>query len=109
RFRSHRRWATPASFVSRFLPALRAVVPVFAGVADVSAPRLVVPLALASAIWYGALIYLGGVVGRNWQQIMSIMDQASGWLLAIALVFIAAIAWWLIRTPRSGPQWRRSK
>lgn len=100
----YRRWGTPAIFVSRFLPALRAVVPIFAGVTDVSAPRLIIPLVLASALWYGALVYIGGVFGRNWEQIMAIMDQASGWLLAVALVSIAAIAWWWIRTRRHEPR-----
>lgn len=96
----YRRWGTPAIFVSRFLPALRAVVPVFAGVTDVSAPRLIIPLVLASALWYGALIYIGGVVGRNWQQIMEIMNQASGWLLGVAVILLGGIAWWWIRTRR---------
>lgn len=98
--RFYRRWGTPAIFVSRFLPALRAVVPIFAGVTDVSAPRLIIPLVLASALWYGALIYIGGIFGRNWQQIMEIMNEASGWLLGVAVVLIAAIAWWWIRTRR---------
>ncbi len=96
----YRRWGTPAIFVSRFLPALRAVVPVFAGVTSVSAPRLVVPLVLASALWYGALVYVGGVIGRNWRQVMAIMDSASGWLLAVAVVALAAIGWWWVKTRR---------
>lgn len=96
----YRRWGTPAIFVSRFLPGLRAVVPVFAGVTNVSAPRLFVPLTLASAIWYGGLVYLGGVVGRNWDHILAILDRVSGWLLVLAVVVMAAIAWWWIRTRR---------
>ena len=98
----YRRWGTPAIFVSRFLPALRAVVPVFAGVTDVSAPRLIIPLTIASAAWYGALVYLGGVIGRNWHEIMAIMERASGWLMAIAALVIGAITWWWLKTRHHG-------
>ncbi len=98
--RFYRRWGTPAIFVSRFLPALRAVVPIFAGVTHVPLPRLLVPLVLASALWYGALIYVGGIVGRNWQHIVSIFDQVSIWLLVVAAALIGGIAWWWVRSRR---------
>ena len=98
----YERWGTPAILVSRFLPALRAVVPVFAGVTGVSVPRLIIPLTIASAAWYGALVYLGGVIGRNWHEIMTIMERASGWLMAIAALVIGAISWWWLKTRRDG-------
>ena len=41
----------------------RAVVPVFAGVTNVSWPRLVIPAAVASAAWYGLLVYIGSSRG----------------------------------------------
>src|SRR5690606_35574243 len=64
------RWGTPAIFVSRFLPAFRALVPVFAGVSHVPLLRVLPPLALASGLWYGILVYLGVLASRNWQAIM---------------------------------------
>lgn len=42
-------------FVSRFIPGVRAVVPPFAGIAGLGAARALIPMALASAIWYGAI------------------------------------------------------
>jgi membrane protein DedA with SNARE-associated domain len=51
--------------VSRFLPAFRALVPVFAGVTRVPLRRVLLPLALASALWYGALVYLGAMAGAT--------------------------------------------
>lgn len=88
------RWGTPAIFVSRFLPAFRALVPVFAGVTHVPLRRVLVPMAVASGLWYGALVYLGAMAGRNWEVILAFMNRVSGVLLLVAVVLIAALAWW---------------
>ena len=92
--RFYTRWGTPAILVSRFLPGFRAVVPVFAGVSRVPLMRLFVPLALASALWYGALVYIGAVAGRNWAEIMAFFNRFSTILLSVAAVLVAAFAWW---------------
>ena len=91
----YQRWGVPAIFISRFLPAFRALVPVFAGVTHVPLRRVLPPMAIASAIWYGTLVYLGAAAGRNWEALMAFFDRASGVLLAIALVLVALVAvWW---------------
>lgn len=91
----YKKWGTPAIFLSRFLPAFRAMVPVFAGVTHVSFPRVFVPLAAASAIWYGFLVYLGAMAGKNWDAIMKFFSGASTVLLIIAAVLITAFGvWW---------------
>ena len=93
--RFYRRWGTPAILVSRFLPAFRAVVPVFAGVANVTWPRLVVPAAIASAAWYGLLVYIGASAGRNWDQIVSFFERFNDVLLVVAALLLVAVgAWW---------------
>src|SRR3989442_8500779 len=48
----YRRHGAYGIFLSRLLPVWRAVVPPFAGVAGLSPPRTLVPLAPASALWY---------------------------------------------------------
>jgi membrane protein DedA with SNARE-associated domain len=89
------RWGTPAIFVSRFLPAFRALVPVFAGVTRVPLRQVIAPLALASALWYGGLVYLGALAGRNWDDIMRFFSQASTLLLVLgALLFVLLAVWW---------------
>lgn len=94
----YERWGTPAIFVSRFLPAFRALVPVFAGVTHLPLRRLLPPLAVASGIWYGTLVWLGALAGRNWQAIVAIFAQASTGLLVIAAVLVAGVAAWWWRT-----------
>ena len=95
------KWGTPAIFVSRFLPAFRAMVPVFAGVTHVSFARVFIPLAAASGLWYGLLVYLGAIAGNNWRAILGFFSQASSILLGIAVVLLAAFAYWWIKSRKA--------
>jgi membrane protein DedA with SNARE-associated domain len=97
------RWGVGAIFVSRFLPAFRAMVPVFAGVTRTSPWRVGIPLAAASAIWYGALVWLGALAGRNFQAIIDFFERASSVLMAIAGVLLLAFTVWWARTRRHPP------
>lgn len=92
------RWGPLAIFFSRFFPALRALVPVFAGVSRLSFPRTAIPLATASGIWYGALTWLGSTIGRNWEAVTRTFDQVSGVLLWVAVPLIVGIVVWWWRT-----------
>jgi len=92
------RWGTPAIFMSRFLPGFRAMVPVFAGVTHVSAWKVAPPLITASALWYGALVWVGATAGRNFGAILEFLDGISTVLLIVAGVLIAGFAWWWWRS-----------
>ena len=100
--RFHARWGAPAIFLSRFLPGVRAVVPVFAGVARQSPLSVFIPLSLASGIWYGALVMAGTVAGRNLDAILATLDGVNRTLLLVALglVVVAGFAWFRSRKPR---------
>lgn len=102
--RMHRfygRWGTPAIFLARFLPGLRAVVPAFAGVSHRSFLPVAVPVALASAIWYGVLVWVGAAAGRNLDTIVRWLTHTNRVLLGLALVATAAVAVWWWRSRRS--------
>ncbi|MBB4638703.1 DedA family protein [Longimicrobium terrae] len=86
-------------FVSRFLPAFRAVVPIFAGTTGMSFWRAAVPIAVASGAWYGLIVYLGATAGQNWDRIRAAVDASGRWL-AIAAAILAVIVvwfWWKSR------------
>jgi membrane protein DedA with SNARE-associated domain len=89
------RWGTPAILFSRFLPMFRAAVPVFAGVTHVPASRVILPMAIASAAWYGTLVYVGSAAGKNWDEILAFFDRFSTVLLGMAgVLVIAFLVWW---------------
>jgi membrane protein DedA with SNARE-associated domain len=90
-------------FVSRFLPMFRAVVPIFAGTSKVGWVRTLVPLALASGLWYGAIVYLGATAGRNWTQIRATVEASGRWLFIAAAILAADVGlWWWRSRRRSG-------
>lgn len=100
------RFGIPAIFLSRFLPAFRAMVPVFAGISHISAWKVLPPVVIASGVWYGLLVYLGAFAGRRLDQIIGVFESISGALLWVALAALAGVSvwWWRSRHhhPREG-------
>jgi membrane protein DedA with SNARE-associated domain len=93
--RFYDRWGTPAIFLTRFLPGIRSVVPVFAGVTLQGWLPVALPIALASAIWYGGLVALGAWAGSNIDQLAGLLDRINLGLGAAAVVLVLALfAWW---------------
>ncbi len=93
----YQRHGTYGIFVSRLLPVWRAVVPPFAGIAGLSAPRALIPLALASALWYGVLTVFVATLGTNLDAVVAVLAHVN-WLLGAAavgaLIFLAV---WIVR------------
>lgn len=97
------RWGTGAIFLSRFLPAFRSLVPVFAGVSHLGVWRTAIPITVASAFWYGVLVLAGVLAGRNFGTILSWFQGLSLGLgvIAGALILAFGIWWWRTRHPDS--------
>ncbi len=91
-------WGVPAIFGSRFLPAWRAMVPVFAGVSRVRALKVVPPLVVASGLWYGLLVYLGVFLGHNLEAVVRWFGGINDALLWIAAAVAAVVGVWWWRT-----------
>jgi len=89
------RWGLPAIFLARFLPGLRAMVPVFAGVTHQRFGVVAFPVLVASGIWYGALVWMGATAGRNLPAILHWLSGANRALLSFAAVlFLGLVVWW---------------
>jgi membrane protein DedA with SNARE-associated domain len=103
--RFYSRWGTHAVFFARFLPGLRAVVPAFAGISHQGFWRTALPMASASAIWYGGLIWVGRVAGRNLPAVESWFGSANRLLLGIAVSLgaLLVVAWWKTRHDADEP------
>jgi membrane protein DedA with SNARE-associated domain len=93
----YRRHGTWGIFLSRLLPVWRGVVMPFAGVAGVSAPRALVPLALASALYYGTLTFLVTRLGSNLDDVLRALGRVNQVLTAVAAVTLVALAVWIRR------------
>ena len=97
-YQRHHLWGI---FASRFLPGYRAVVPPFAGIAGLGAYRALVPVAVASGIWYGFLVLLAHHLGSNWASVSHAIGRVGWWLgaAAVAVTGLLVFAAW---------RWRRS-
>jgi membrane protein DedA with SNARE-associated domain len=98
------KWGTPAIFLARFLPGLRAVVPAFAGISHHGFWRTALPVAAASAIWYGGLVWAGQVAGRNLEAVEAWLGDTQRLLLLVALLLagIVGVWWWRTRHETDG-------
>lgn len=91
----HGMWAI---FVSRFVPGVRAVVPAFAGVANLDAVRSLVPLTLASGIWYGTLTFAAAAFIRNLTVIRDVLTKVQTVLVAVGVVaLVVVLVVWRLR------------
>ena len=97
-YQRHHMWGI---FVSRFLPGYRAVVPPFAGIAGLGAYRALVPVAVASGIWYGFVVLLAHRLGSSWPAVAQALGHVGWWLAAAAVAVTAVLSFGLWR-------WRRS-
>lgn len=106
--REYIRFGVAGIFLARFLPGIRAVVPPFAGIVNLSPLRAALPIALASAIWYGGITILGAELGANWDRInviLSGVNQTLGWLAALVVATWGMLAWLRARRRRRRRVW----
>ncbi|MGH7519143.1 MAG: TerB family tellurite resistance protein [Gemmatimonadales bacterium] len=89
--REYLRFGIAGIFLARFLPGIRAVVPPFAGIVNLSPLRAGIPIALASGVWYGGVTVLGSVLGAEWERIAAILANVNRTLGLMALV--VAVVW----------------
>lgn len=81
-----------AIVISRFLPAVRAVVPPFAGALRVSPLRAMVAMAVPSGVWYGIITYFAFRVGASWEELSARVAHVGRWIGIGAVVIVAVAA-----------------
>jgi membrane protein DedA with SNARE-associated domain/uncharacterized tellurite resistance protein B-like protein len=89
--REYLRFGIFGIFLGRVLPGIRAVVAPFAGLVNLSAPRALIPMAVASAIWYGGVALVGAAIGSQWEQIERMLGSINRTLGLVALAAIAVV------------------
>ncbi len=101
----YRRYGAWGIFLSRFIPGVRAVVPPFAGVARLDVTRSLVPMAVASGIWYGLLTALIATSAGTIEDVARLIGR----LHWVALIIAVGIAGTIVvavrrRRQRRGPE-----
>lgn len=85
-------------FFCRFIPIVRSLISIPAGMAKLKIlPFLVLTIA-GSAIWNTVLIYLGVMAGASWEKISQYIDGYAKIVFVILLVVFIALAIWFIKT-----------
>jgi membrane protein DedA with SNARE-associated domain len=90
-------------FLSRLLPVWRAVVCPFAGISRLPARRTLVPVAFASAVYYGALTFLVYTLGGNLEAVLAAVRHLNLTLGIIALALATGVALTVWRRRRAAP------
>lgn len=103
--REYLRFGLIGIFIGRFLPGIRGVVAPFAGLANLSASRALIPMTIASAIWYGIITLLGAAIGARWQDIAALLGGINRTLGIVgAAVVLALVILWIRRRRREGKE-----
>jgi len=92
----YRRHGAYGIFLSRLLPVWRGVVMPFAGIARVPPWRALLPMALASGAYYGALIYLVSRLGTDLDQVLRALGHVNAALAIVAAGVVLLIVLWII-------------
>ena len=88
-------------FFCRFVPLIRSLISVPAGMAKMSMPLFLLLTTVGTIIWNIILVYLGASVGENWEDIVGIMDVYSNVAyLIIAILGIAFLVWFFYFRPK---------
>jgi membrane protein DedA with SNARE-associated domain len=74
--------------IARFLPVIRHVISVPAGIARMPLPGFFLQTFLGSTIWGGALILLGYYLGANWETFTSTLERIG---LPIKIILVLAL------------------
>lgn len=84
------RYSESIVFLGRFIPLIRSLISIPAGVNRMSLGRFVLFTALGSGLWNGLMGYIGVILGENWQEILVFVKQYELFML-IALVVVAVL------------------
>ncbi len=89
--RLYQSYGSGGIFISRFVPGVRAVVPPFAGIAGVGWAKALIPLAVASGIWYGTLTYVAVLAIGGLDDVVALVSRFNRTGLGIAALVVAAV------------------
>lgn len=102
------RHGAKAVFFCRFVPLIRSLISIPAGMSHLNFPLFLVLTTLGSLIWNAVLVYAGAAVGDSWETIVSYMDMYSHVMYAVIVVGFIGCVVWFIRTKKTKERIKRA-
>jgi membrane protein DedA with SNARE-associated domain len=84
------RWGTFAVFICRFLPVLRGIVSIPAGIAEMNLAHFYLWTFLGSLVFCSAMILLGHALGAHLDAVLPLLHRGAYVLLGLAVVAVIA-------------------
>lgn len=103
-FRFFDRHGSVVVLVGRFIPLVRSVVSIPAGLDRMPWPRFLLLTGIGSGIWNAAFIYAGVRLGKDYAVVEEYMGPISRGVLAIVLVVLVALVVRKARARREDPE-----
>lgn len=98
------RYGLPALFISRFLPAVRALVPPLAGAMKLPVIPVALAVATASGIWFAFITWIAFRAGADWDVLYASIVHSSkivGLGAGLVVVVLAIVLWMRHRRKRA--------
>ena len=106
--REYLRLGVGGIFLARLLPGFRSFVAPFVGLVALSPGRALLPIAVASCLWYGFLTWAGVRLGAEWEAISQFIGHLNRSLAIVAALVCIAIGFIVWRRARAqGPRRRQ--
>ncbi len=89
--------------LTRLVPGFRSVVAPFAALSRLSLRQLLVPVGIATGLWYAMLTWVGARLGDQWDVVVGILNAINGALgvaaIVLAVLLVGGLLWWRRRRP----------
>lgn len=88
-------------FLCRFVPVIRSLISIPAGMARMSLPVFLVLTTVGTFLWNLVLVWLGSVFGESWHVVVNYVGAASTVVMVLlGLALVALVIWWFVRRRR---------
>ena len=81
-----------AVFFCRFVPIVRSLISIPAGMSEMKRTPFLMYTAAGSFIWNTVLVIIGSIVGENWEKVVAKMDAYSNLTLIVLVIVFVSVA-----------------